>query len=161
MQLSDWILGWSDDKSLQIRETLRYLVLTGAKATTWLYRFFCPPCGCFLRIPHSQGTKPLLDETNTFSGWPRARTSWVALALTIQLQRDHLRYYQCRWKCCLDIQWQRYQTSQQGFCWCILGSLLVRWLDQKASVGTWCNHIESWTRFPTYLLFGFSFGDLR
>ena len=161
VQLSDWIPRWIVDKILQFRGTLRCLVLTEAQATVWQLRFFCLPCGCLLRTPYSQETKPLPNKINTFSGWWIARTFWVAPAPTIQLKRVHLCYHQCRSGCHPGIEWQRCQVSPQRSCWCTLGSLLGRLLDQKASLNTQSDRINSWTRSATRPLRGFAFDGMH
>ena len=160
VQLSNWIPGWTVDKNLQIWGTLRYLILTGAQAIAWQPRFFCPPCKCLSRISHSRGTKPLPDEIDTSSGWQTVRISWVSPASIVRLQRDYLRHHQCRSGYHPGTQWQRCQAFPQEFCWCILRSLLVHLLDQKTSLGTWNDRIESWTRSSTCFLYGFSFDDM-
>ena len=157
MQLSDWIPRWIVDKNSQIRGTLGCFVLTEAQAIAWQPRFFCPPCGCLSRTPHSRETKPFPDEIDTSSGWQTARISWVAPASTIRLRRIHFYYHQCKWECRPDTRWRRCQASPQGSCWCTLGSLLGRSLDRKASLGTRSDRIESWTRSSTRPLCGFSF----
>ena len=143
MQLSNWIPKWIDNKNLRIRGILGYFVLTEAQVTAWQPRFFCLPCGCFSSTPYSQRTEPLPNEIDTPLGWQTARTSWAALAPTVRLRRAHLCHHQCRSGCHPGIQWQRCQASLQEPCWYIFGSLLVRLLDQKASLGTQSDRIES------------------
>ena len=157
MKLSDWISEWIIDKNSQIRGRLGCHVLTEVQAAAWQPRFFCSPCGCLSGILHTQGTKPLLDEIDTVSGWQIARTSGVVPAPTKRLRCTHLHHHQYRLRYHPDTRWQRCQASWQGSCWCISESSLVRLSDLKTLLGTQSGCIGSWTQFSTHPLCGFSF----